>query len=114
MKKTAVDLLRNAEEGQYPQAIVLSSAMGKEYGAIIKNALFEEKTDEASLLERLKTAEDTEIRYVLCMWRHEEIDIPSFAFRKMLCAVHSKNSESLLFVMTKDGASVIKVSATMK
>jgi hypothetical protein len=41
MKGKAIALLSNAEHGQYTQAIVLISACGNEYGAVIKNALSE-------------------------------------------------------------------------
>ena len=53
MKKSASELLKDAETSQYTQAIVLSSVNGKEYGAAINNAVSEEKADETALLERL-------------------------------------------------------------
>lgn len=114
MRKTAIELLHNTEKGQYTQAIVLSTAAGNEYSAVINNALSEEKTDETDLLEKLKEVEDTNIRYVLCIWQDNSIDIPSFAFRNMLYTLNSKNSDSLLFVMTDNGVSVMKLSASMK
>ena len=113
MKEMAIKLLYNTESGKYTQAIVLFSATGNKYSTIIRNACSKEKTEETSLIERLKIAEDTELRYVLCVWQDNSIDIPSFAFRKMLCTLNPKNSESLLFVMTAEGVSAIKVSATM-
>ena len=114
MNKTATQLLDCTEKGQYTQAIVLFSVMGREYGSIVKNATVEEKSDESALLEVLKKADDTEVQYILCKWQGNGIDIPSYKFRKMLCALNSKNSESLMFVMTKNGVSGIKMSETMK
>ena len=114
MNKTATQLLDCTEKGQYTQAIVLFSVMGREYGSIVKNATAEEKSDESALLEVLTKADDTEVQYVLCKWQGNGIDIPSYKFRKMLCALNSKNSESLMFVMTKNGVSGIKMSETMK
>lgn len=114
MKKSASELLKDAETSQYTQAIVLSSVNGKEYGAAINNAVSEEKADETALLERLKAVNDTKIHYVLCMWQDGSIDLPSFAFRNLLCAIHPDNSEALLFVMTDDGVSSVSLSATMK
>ena len=114
MKKTAQDILQNAERAQYTQAVVLLSSNDNEYSAIIKNALSEEKADEAALLEALSAAEDTDVRCVLCMWGDLCIDIPSFAFRNMLRELNPKNDEALLFVMTKDEACVMKLSSTMK
>lgn len=100
MMVTANTVLKDAECEQFTQAIVLLSAAGNEYSAVIKNVLSEEKTDEKALLERLKKADDTEIRYCLCMWQNGSIDIPSFAFRDMLCELNPKNSETQSFVMT--------------
>ena len=115
MKKTAVAELSKAAAGQYVQAVVLLSAKENEYSTLIKNALSKEKADETAFLEGIKNVNDTEICYVLCMWQADKcIDIPSFDFRKLLCALNPKNTEALLFVMTADGVSGIKVSATMK
>lgn len=100
MMVTANTALKDAECEQFTQAIVLLSAAENEYSAVIKNVLAEEKTDEKALLERLKKADDTEIRYCLCMWQNGSIDIPSFAFRDMLCEMNPKNSETQSFVMT--------------
>lgn len=113
MRKTAVELLRNTEKNQYTQCISLFSSKEKEYTVIIKKALTNEKAEEESLLERLKKIEDTEIYYVLCMWQDECIDIPSYAFRKMLCDLNSKNYKSLLFVTTRNGISVKELSKTI-
>ena len=114
MKKTALKLLDGAEKSQYTQAIVLSSATGKEYSVRINNVLSQEKTDETALLEKIKESGDTEIGCVLCMWQDYGIDIPSYAFRESLCALNTKNSESLMFVMTADGVAAVKMSAVMK
>ncbi len=114
MKKTAETELSGAETGQYAQAVVLLSATGNEYSTLIKNALSEEKEDETALLERTKNLNDTEIYCVLCMWQDKCIDIPSYSFRKLLCALDPKNTKTLLLVMTADGVCGIKVSTTMK
>ena len=115
MKKTAEAELSKAVAGQYVQAVVLLSAKENEYSTLIKNALSKEKADETAFLEGIKNVNDTEICYVLCMWQADKcIDIPSFDFRKLLCALNPKNTEALLFVMTANGVSGIKVSTTMK
>ena len=62
----------------------------------------------------LFTGKDTEIGFVLCMWLDVNIDIPSFAFRKLLLESNEKNADTTLFVMTGGGVSEIKLSATMK
>ena len=114
MKKSADDELSKAEKGQYTQALVLLSVKGNEYSTLIRNALNPNPTDEAALLSKIKDLNDTEIRYALCLWQDGGIDIPSYWFRKSLCTLDPKNTETLLFVMTADGVGGIKVSTTMK
>lgn len=114
MKEKATEILSDTEKSQYTQAIVLYSAAGNEYSAVIRNALSKEKKDETSLLCKIQEAKDSEICFVLCMWQDKCIDIPSFDFRKLLLDLNENNSESTLFVMTADGVSGIKLSATMK
>ena len=114
VRKAATDLLTNAKKENATQAIVLYSASGKTYRKIIENACSEDKKAEKELLAELKAAADTEIRYVLCMWQDHNIDIPSFAFRRMLVELDPQNQDALLFVTTKEGIAVIKASSTMK
>lgn len=114
LNETATGLLRDVECSRYTQAIVLYSVTGNEYGAVISNALSEEMIEETALLKKTTLARDTEIRYVLCMWQDQSIDIPSYAFREKLCACNPKNKDSLLFVMTSDGVARVTISSTIK
>lgn len=114
MMGTARDILNNAEKGEYTQAIVLLSANGAEYAALIKNALSEDKSDEKALLERLTIANDTEIEYLLCLWQDGGIDLPSYRFREMLYETDQRNTECKIFVLTQNGTSVVKLEKTIK
>ena len=114
MKEKALELLSNADNCKYTQAVVLRSSKGNEYGTVIRNALSKERSDEQVLLQKIQDAKDSEICFVLCMWQDQCIDIPSFNFRKSLLKLNEKNSEAKLFVMTTVGVSEIKLSLTMK
>ena len=114
MQTTAAELLRKTGSGQNTQAVVVHSATGGEYSTVLRNACSLCPSGEDDLLDALKAAGDTEIRYVLCVWQDGGIDIPSYAFRKMLTALDPKNTEARLFVMTAGGISAVKVSTTMK
>ena len=114
MKETAIHLLSEVEKGRYTQAIVLRSSNQNTYSIIICDALSMDYRDETSLLKNIQEAKDSQINFVLCMWQDHCIDIPSFAFRKMLLQSNTENSETTLFVMTTEGVSGIKLSATMK
>ena len=114
MKKTALELLCGTEKKEYTQAIVLLFGTGREYAAVIENALSGDKKDEKVFTECLASANDTKLNRVLCMWCDGEIDIPSFALRQMLCDVDDSNNDCGIFVMVDDGYSVIKLENTMK
>lgn len=114
LQKTASAILQSVEQGQYTQALILVSSIKKEYSAVIKDALSEEHPEEKALLEELKVNQDTALNYILCMWQDGNIDIPSWAFRKMLCSLDPKNADALLFVMTENGTSVVKLANTLK
>ena len=114
MNSMATDLLRDKEKHEYTQAIVLFSSAGKEYGTVIQDALSQDKTEEEALFDRLRGQNDTEIRYVLCMWQDGAIDIPSISLRRMLCTLNSNNTESKVFVMTRSGIAVILLGITVQ
>ena len=114
LQKTASAMLQSTRQGQYTQALILVSSTEKEYRAVIKDALSKEMTEEKALLEELKANQDTALDYILCMWQDGGIDIPSMAFRKLLCAMDPQNADAHLFVMTKNGVSVVKLANTLK
>ena len=114
MHEAAMELLSHSEKSQYTQAIVLRSVKGNEYSAVIRNALSEDKTDEKSLICKIQETKDSEICFALCMWQDNCIDIPSYAFRKLLINSNAKNADMTLFVMTAEGVGEIKLSTTMR
>lgn len=114
MKEKAIELLSNADNCKYTQAIVLRSSKGNEYGTVIRNALSKERSDEQVLLQKIQDAKDSTICFVLCMWQEQCIDVPSYDFRKTLLELNEENAEAMLFVMTACGVSKIKLLSTMK
>lgn len=114
MKKSAVELLDKSQKREYTQAIVLLSRTGREYGAVIEDALSKDKSEEKTLIDSLFSANDTKVNCILCMWQDDAIDIPSFAFRKMLLEIDPSNNDCGIFVTTADGFSVIRLENTMK
>ncbi|MBQ0125226.1 MAG: hypothetical protein KBS59_02760 [Clostridiales bacterium] len=113
MKKTAHALLQSAEKEQLTQAVVLYSEKNNEYGAVIKNAVSADVSDEARLVEKLRDTRDVKICYALCMWHDGTLDMPSDAFRKMLMGLDESNRRTLLFVMTGGGVAVRSIASTI-
>ncbi len=114
LKNTADEILLNTEKKQYTQAIVLLTSCSNEYSAVIENALSVEKSDEKALLDKLIAASNTKIDLILCLWQDGSVDIPSYDFRKKLCVLNPDNADSGIFVITRDGYSVIKLGSTLK
>lgn len=113
MKDAAFEILQGAEKGQYTQAIVILTASGNQYSGVIQNAISVDKTDQTKLIDRLVEAKDTEIHRILCLWQDGGVDIPSFDVRNRLCRLNSANFDAGIFVMAKDGYSVIKLGITL-
>ena len=85
MMQTAVHMLKDAPNARLTQAIVLLTSKGKEYSAIIEDVLSEEKIAEKALIKEMKKDNDTELRYVMTVWKSGScVDVPSYDFRKML------------------------------
>ncbi len=114
MKDIAIGTIRNAEKNQYAQAIVVLTANGNKYSAFIGNALSIDKLDEKNFVDKLFNAQDTIISRILCLWQDGAVDIPSLDFRKMLYSLNPTNANAGIFVVTKDGYSVIKLDTTLK
>ena len=113
MYRAAKDALKKAVVEANTQVIVLWSAKESIYSEVITNALAKEQTEEAVLLDRLRTARDTEICRVLCMWHDGTVDIPSIAFRERLAEVDPRNSDAGVFVRTREGYSLIQLAGTV-
>ena len=114
MKQTAASLLRTAENLPNTQAIVLETVSGNEYAAVIADALSADHIDARALLERLTDAEDTAVKWILCQWADGGVDLPSMAFRRMLCELSPENLNAAVFLRTKDGYTVKPMGVTMK
>ena len=110
MAQTAKIALAEVEGQEYTQAIVLLTSKGNEYCSVIENALSAEMTEEMRLIGEL----DSSVSHILCMWHSGAIDLPSYRFRKMLSESNPDNRNADIFVLTNNGYSQRKLSASMK
>ena len=114
MMQTAVHMLKDAPNARLTQAIVLLTSKGKEYSAIIEDVLSEEKIAEKALIKEMKKDNDTELRYVMTVWKSGScVDVPSYDFRKMLCRMNMENKNAAIFLMGEAGYGVKPLGATM-
>ena len=114
MMQTAVHMLKDAPNARLTQAIVLLTSKGKEYSAIIEDVLSEEKIAEKALIKEMQKDNDTELRYVMTVWKTSSgVDMPSYDFRKMLCRMNPENKNAAIFMNEIANYTVLPLGATM-
>ena len=114
MMQTAVHMLKDAPNARLTQAIVLLTSKGKEYSAIIEDVLSEEKIAEKALIKEMQKDNDTELRYVMTVWKTSSgVDMPSYDFRKMLCCMNPENKNAAIFMNEIANYTVLPLGATM-
>ena len=113
MRQTSESLLKDISTTKMTQAVVLLSSKGKEYSTIIEDVLAEEKLAEKSLLRELLANDDTEIGYILVVWKNGCVDVPSYDFRKMLCCMNPENKNAAIFMNEIANYTVLPLGATM-
>lgn len=59
--------------------------------------------DEERFVRMLKEKNDSEVKYIVCMWKNGGVEIPSMHFRKLLLEVSPKNADAMFVVLTEDG-----------
>ena len=114
MMALAESVLEKAEPLPGTQAIVLETVAGNEFAAEIPDALSESHVYEGALLEQLELYRELVVKNVLCVWADGGVDLPSMAFRKMLCELSPENLNAAVFLRTKDGYTVKPMGVTMK
>lgn len=110
----AEELLKNADKKPYTQTIVLYTSKNNGYGVLIKDALSEEKSDEKSLFELMTSNDDTKVTSLICIWHEGSFDLPSCAFRQMLCKLNPENEEAKITFPKENGWFSRTVKSTMK
>ena len=59
--------------------------------------------DEEQFIKMLQEKADCELKYIVCMWKNGNVDIPSMHFRKRLLEISPKNADAMFVVLTEDG-----------
>ncbi len=94
--------LRKVTPEQYTQAVAFETASGNVYHAVIVNALTEEHLDEKALLEQMKAQNDTQIVKIVCLWEGEQLDMPSYAFKMLICEMDAQNKDAQMLLLGKN------------
>lgn len=113
MLTAAQKALDNVVPQKRTQAIVLRTAKKNQYVSVISDALSDGKAEERELIGKMVSGEDTEVTDILCMWHDGSVDLPSFAFRNMLCQANANNRNAGIFVFTANGYSTLKLVHTL-
>ena len=92
----------DASSAPYLQVICAQSAGGTIYRALFRNALSAE-AEMDRFFEMLRTADDTTLSLLVCVWANGAVDVPSYAFRKALLALDATNADCRIFLKGEHG-----------
>ena len=70
---------------------------------LVKGKLDTGFADEERFIWMLKDKNDSEVKYIVCMWNHGAVEIPSMHFRELLMEASPKNADAIFVVLTEDG-----------
>lgn len=66
-----------------------------------------------SFLEELIQNQDTRLEKLVCLWANGEIDVPSFDFRRRLCALNDSNRTAKILLQSAEGYLIKTLSETL-
>ena len=111
----AEESLETAEGKQhkYRQSVALLTAQGQQVTHAFCSDSVEELVEQnCALLSKLKSEGQTQIKKVVFMWADGSVDIPSFRFRKEMCALDPENYQTEILLTALHGY-VIKKAADL-
>lgn len=95
----------------HEQLIVLKTANDNTY--CFSNNPLSDASGEDKIFVFLENKDETEIKYILCLWKKGDIDIPSFNFRKRLLELSLSNDNTKLILQGFTGLICKDLKLTM-
>lgn len=80
------------------QVILVQTSKSQLYHLLNHGIDSGDTTEEEHFVEMLREKGDTEIRYLVCMWKDSVIDLPSAHFRRRLIELSPQNAAALVFL----------------
>ena len=77
------------------QIVVVKSTKDNTYFCVNCDIMKENYEDENQFLQMLADIGDIEAKYLVCMWKNGDVDIPSANLRKGILAICPKNEETI-------------------
>lgn len=93
IKKAKEQLLLNPSADQ---VIILQTSLNNIYPLINPNCSCHE--EENMFIDMLQNKNETEIKYLVCMWNNCGLDLPSMHFRRTLLAANPKNADTIMLL----------------
>lgn len=94
-----------AKVAEFPaaeQVVVVKTAQDNVY-AFANDVLSKGEEDESTFLRELCDKGETELAYVVCVWKNGGVEIPAMHFLKLILETDPKNSKTRLAVEGKNG-----------
>ena len=113
MLEAATSALSEMPTGEFTQAIAVHTDSDHIYVQTIANALSEDKSDETHLFQMLENKGDTKIITIVCVWQSGCIDLPSYAWRQMLCDLNEENKNAAILLQSDGEYTLKKLAVTL-
>lgn len=79
------------------QVIVVKTAKGNIYSLANNDVLDGSYEDEAGFIQKLVDEDDAKVKFILCMWNNQGIEVPSMHFREGLLETSAENEKAIIF-----------------
>ncbi len=94
------------------QAVALLSKNGRIYSAVQNISAGEEEIE--LVLSELQENKDTAVLSVICMFDSGDVDLPSYAFRKVLLRLNAMNKNTGIYLKGQSGYIEKRLKDTMR
>ena len=101
LKKETEKLLKSDPSAE--QAVVVLTSKGNIFSFANHNVMSGSVEDEIAFVRALTENDDTEIRYMVCMWDAAALDVPSCHLRNLLVELNPANQNIEILLKSGEG-----------
>ena len=99
----------NHKNYEYHQCLVLTTVQGEQMIYPVSSDSAEMLINQqCSIISELEKEGKTAIQKMICMWKGNDVDVPSFQFMKKLCELNPENKETEVLLSAGNEAYVTR------
>ena len=114
MLTTARSALLTLPDLPHAQAIALQTADGEILCETVEDVTAADCVGEKALLDSLAANGNARVQRILCVWKNDGVDVPSYAFRKALLAANADNLGAEILVSGARGYEAVRLEKGMR